>query len=137
MNLRWDSEAGRQSSTHRGIHPPKTDSKDEKETSELHAHAASQSKLYSSHGIWDPTPISTTTESAAARTSSLRQISEAATPQLSSNTFWPMSPGTVAGSESEVCEDLSSFFEIAGEFYFDPQPGSNIAAGADVGLASR
>jgi hypothetical protein len=46
-----------------------------------------------------------------------------------------MSPGTVAGSESKVCEDLSSFFEIAGGFYFDPQPGSDIAAGADVGLA--
>jgi hypothetical protein len=34
----------------------------------------------------------------------------------------------------KVCEDLSSFFEIAGGFYFDPQPGSDIAAGADVGI---
>ncbi|KAJ5286576.1 hypothetical protein N7524_001882 [Penicillium chrysogenum] len=135
LNLGWDNEAGRQSCIHRG-HPSKVDSKDEKETTHLHWHAASQNKAYSASGIWDTTPVGATTESAAARcTPSLHQTSGATTPQLSSNAFWPMSPGTVAGSESKVCEDLSSFFEIAGGFYFDPQPGSDIAAGADVGLA--
>jgi len=36
--------------------------------------------------------------------------------------------------EINGCEDLSSFFEIAGGFYFDPHSGSNIAAGVDTGL---
>lgn len=118
LNLRWDSETG-QSSTHRGH----LDSK-EKETSRV------------SSRNWDTTPESIITESAAAHcTPSLHRISGALTPQPSSNAFWPMSPGTVAGPESNVCEDLSSFFEIAGGFYFDPQTGSDITAGEDVGLA--
>ncbi|KAJ5815791.1 hypothetical protein N7447_008024 [Penicillium robsamsonii] len=127
LNLRWDS--GRQSSI-RG-HP--LNPKQEKEPSELQPHA--RSKLSSTYGIWDTTPGSTTIESAAAHcTPGLHETSGATTPQLSSNAFWPMSPGMVAGPESNVCEDLSSFFEIAGGFYFDPQIGSDSATGANVGL---
>ncbi|CAI7659465.1 unnamed protein product [Penicillium glandicola] len=135
LNIRWDSEAARQSSIHRG-HPPKADSKNEKEISELHSYATSQYKFYSSHGIWDPTAVSTTTESAAARcTPSLHQTCGPTTPP-SSNALWPMSPGSIARPESNVCEDLSSFFEIAGGFYFDPESVPDVTAGEDVGLVS-
>ncbi|CRL22453.1 Fungal transcriptional regulatory protein, N-terminal [Penicillium camemberti] len=82
----------------------------------------------SSRGIWDTTPVSI--ESAA----------RCAPPHQShppSNAFWPMSPGTVSGPEPNVCEDLSSFFEIAGGFYFDPQSGSDLPTGADVGLTPQ
>lgn len=82
----------------------------------------------SSRGIWDTTPVSI--ESAA----------RCAPPHQShppSNAFWPMSPGTVSGPELNVCEDLSSFFEIAGGFYFDPQSGSDLPTGADVGLTPQ
>ncbi|KGO73693.1 hypothetical protein PITC_039040 [Penicillium italicum] len=45
-----------------------------------------------------------------------------------------MSPGTQAGSESNVSEDLSISFEIVGRFYFDPQSGSNIATWENLTL---
>ncbi|KAJ5211393.1 Copper amine oxidase N2/N3-terminal [Penicillium cf. griseofulvum] len=120
LNLRW--EAGR----HFGGHPPKAGSKEK----EPHSRATSLCS-----GIWDTTPVSATESAAAHCTPSLHQTSGTTTPQFSSNTFWPMSPGTVDGPQSNVCEDLSSFFEIAGGFYFDPQTGLDSAAGANVALA--
>jgi hypothetical protein len=38
----------------------------------------------------------------------------------------------VTGAETNGCEDLSSFFEIAGGFYFDPQTGPDVSI--DMGL---
>ena len=41
------------------------------------------------------------------------------TPQPSSTSFWPLSPRIAQDSESNECQDLSSFFEIAGDLCFD------------------
>lgn len=41
------------------------------------------------------------------------------TPQLSSTSHWPSSPKIVHDAESNECQDLSSFFEIAGDLCFD------------------
>ena len=41
------------------------------------------------------------------------------TPQPSTS-LWPMSPATMPGTENNTCEDLTSFFEMAGGLYFDP-----------------
>jgi hypothetical protein len=38
-----------------------------------------------------------------------------------SSSFWATGSNTVSGTEPNMCEDLSSFFETAGDLYFDPQ----------------
>jgi hypothetical protein len=132
LNLRWDNEPGRQPSLRRN-YPSNASSHNERETSEPASHPSTHYKQYSSRGIWDTPTLSTTTGPAAAQcTPSLHQTS---TPQPSSNAFWPMSPGTVDDPKTNDCEDLSSFFEMAGGFYFDPQAGTDMAVGVDVGLA--
>lgn len=133
LNLRWDSEHGRQLPAHR-IDASNDDRKDEKKASHLIPNRTSPKGMCSlrARGI---TPLSTTAGSVAAGcTPSLHRTSGMTTPQPSLNGFWPISPGTVA-DESNGCEDLSSFFEIAGGFYFDPQSDTDIVAGVNVGLA--
>jgi hypothetical protein len=56
------------------------------------------------------------------------------TPQRSSATLWPLSPGTAIDPESNDCEDLSSFFEIAGGLYFDPGSDAHPASEAGIGM---
>jgi hypothetical protein len=65
--------------------------------------------------------------------SGLYQTPGIPTPQGSSGDFWPLSPGTAPEMESNGCEDLSSFFEIAGGFCFEPR--SEIANEAEVGMS--
>ncbi|KAJ5720155.1 hypothetical protein N7493_007033 [Penicillium malachiteum] len=86
---------------------------------------------------WTSTPISAQVESPSTHNaSSIGQTPGMATPQPSSATFWPLSPGTATGADSNDCQDLSSFFEIAGGFYFDPGMASELSAGMDVSVAS-
>lgn len=51
------------------------------------------------------------------------QSSGIPTPQPSVS-LWPISPATVPGTVNG-CEDLTSFFEMAGGLYFDPQINAN------------
>ena len=43
---------------------------------------------------------------------------------------------TAAEADSNECQDLSSYFEIAGGFYFDPRSDSDLPTGMDVGLGN-
>lgn len=81
---------------------------------------------------WESTPVSASTQSPTAqRTPSLHQANEFPASQPLGG-FWPMSPGTVGDAETNECEDLSSFFEIAGGLYFDPRGGTDLL---DVGMS--
>ncbi|KAJ5111607.1 hypothetical protein N7532_002142 [Penicillium argentinense] len=84
---------------------------------------------------WDWTPLSWHVESPAARFPTFYQEPGIPTPQNSSTSLWPISPGTAAEAESNECEDLSSFFEVAGGLYFDPRPGADIAGGVETVLS--
>jgi hypothetical protein len=102
------------------------------DTSDLYSTSTSQTSLLSSHAIWDTTPGSGSAQSPTQYSPSLHQTSGIPTPQPSSATVWPISPRIVTGAETNGCEDLSSFFEIAGGFYFDPQTGPDVSI--DMGL---
>ncbi|KAJ5626240.1 hypothetical protein N7510_002549 [Penicillium lagena] len=81
---------------------------------------------------WESTPVSASTQSPSAQcTPTLYQTNSFPTPQPPGG-FWPMSPGTVGDAETNGCEDLSSFFEIAGGLYFDPGGGTDLL---DVGMS--
>jgi hypothetical protein len=49
---------------------------------------------------------------------------------------WQFSPGTMI-DEPNICEDLSSFFENAGDLYFDAHAASDLhlPSGPDLSLA--
>jgi hypothetical protein len=106
------------------------DQREDKETTDIGSHSTSQAKPYPSRRFWETSSGSPPTH----YTPNLHQTTGMPTPQPSSNSLWPISPDTVIEPETNTCEDLSSFFEIAGGFYFDPHSGSDIAAGVDVGL---
>lgn len=84
--------------------------------------------------LLDTTPLSITTESLPdSRASRSDRMHEAFTPQTSSATLWPLSPGTAIDIESNDCEDLSTFFEMAGGLYFD-HTEPHLASGAGIGM---
>ncbi|KAJ6116605.1 hypothetical protein N7512_006330 [Penicillium capsulatum] len=85
---------------------------------------------------WNMTPASSTGETPSVQqVPSLYQPSGIPTPQPSSSAFWSLSPGTATEADSNGCEDLSSFFEIAGGLYFDPQTEAELAGGMDMGMS--
>lgn len=55
------------------------------------------------------------------------------TPQPSAS-IWPTSPETATWVDENSCEDLTSFFEMAGGLYFDPRvdPGLGNGTGSDL-----
>lgn len=69
------------------------------------------------------TPATASKEESSAGRSGLYSSPQVApgipTPQPS-GPLWSMSPVTVPGAEHNSCEDLTSFFEMAGGLYFDP-----------------
>lgn len=100
----------------------------------VHPHTAKQ---FDARNMWDSTPMSAQTGSPSTHNApSLDHTPGLSTPQPSSATFWPLSPGTAAEADSNECQDLSSFFEIAGGFYFDPRTDPDLPSGMDVGLAN-
>ncbi|KAJ5749378.1 uncharacterized protein N7511_011074 [Penicillium nucicola] len=125
LNLRLD-DVGRQSVRR----VERRDSKDD--ASDVYSQSTSQTSLPLSHAIWNTTPRSGTAHSPVQYTPSLKQTSGIPTPQPSSTTLWTTSPGIVTEAETNGCEDLSSFFEIAGGFYFDPHTDPD--ALVDMGL---
>lgn len=66
---------------------------------------------------FDMGPLSSTTSDSP----NFYQTPGIPTPQDSSTSLWPLSPDPLHESESNGCEDLSSFFEIAGGLCFDPR----------------
>ncbi|CEJ57519.1 hypothetical protein PMG11_06210 [Penicillium brasilianum] len=82
------------------------------------------------------TPLSTATESPPSQRVPRRDQmqDDFSTPQRSSATLWPLSPATAIDPESNDCEDLSSFFEIAGGLYFDPGSDAHPASEAGIGM---
>ena len=134
LNVRWQSHQGRRSpfdnsrASHAAIDP--------QVASDARPRASSQPKAIASRSILDSTPLSSAAESPSTQNvPSLYQTSDIPTPQPSLATFWPPSPGTAGERDSNGCEDLSSFFEIAGGLYFDPQVGTNFATGLEMGMS--
>lgn len=80
----------------------------------------------------DPVPLAENSPLAKIA-SDLYQAPGIPTPQGSSTSLWPLSPGAAPELESNGCEDLSSFFEIAGGFCFEPP--SDIANEAAKGMS--
>jgi hypothetical protein len=78
------------------------------------------------------TPHSLTTESPPSQRH--HRVNDGPTPQSSSATLWPLSPGTAVDLESNDCADLSSFFEMAGGLYFDPDGDGHLASGVGIGV---
>ncbi|KAJ5965251.1 Copper amine oxidase N2/N3-terminal [Penicillium waksmanii] len=111
----------------------------------VHSRSASNAAICSLDTPWkekpfpfrnpfDLDPVSLTKDSPSVKiASNLYQTPGIPTPQGSSATFWPLSPNAALEVESNGCEDLSSFFEIAGGFCFEPRP--DIANEAEMGMS--
>ncbi|KAJ5247741.1 hypothetical protein N7468_002724 [Penicillium chermesinum] len=82
----------------------------------------------------DTTPVSSVRDSPMPINSSFLPQSRGKS-QPSSTSLWPLSPGTAADAESHSCEDLSSFFEYAGDLYFDPGAEMSFLNGVNMGVA--
>jgi len=63
----------------------------------------------------------------------VQQTPGISTPQLSSTSHWPSSPKIAHDTESNECQDLSSFFEIAGDLCFDLR--ADIASEDGIGMS--
>jgi hypothetical protein len=93
-------------------------------------------KPFPFRNTFDLDPVSLTKHSHSPSSkiaSDLYQTPGIPTPQGSSASFWPLSPSAAPEVESNGCEDLSSFFEIAGGFCFEPRP--DIANEAEMGMS--
>ena len=90
---------------------------------------------FDARGLWGVTPVSSHASSPSLYNgASLYQPSGIPTPQTSSTNLWPQPAGTATEHESNVCEDLSSFFEIAGGLYFEPTAGADLTTNVGLGL---
>ncbi|KAJ5668629.1 uncharacterized protein N7477_007199 [Penicillium maclennaniae] len=131
LNVRWRSNQSQNSSLDEGR--GSRAAIDPLSASDAHSQRSPQTKKIASRNILDSTPQSSVTESSSTwNVPRLPQTSGMPTDRLSCATFWPLSPDTAKESDTNGCEDLSSFFEIAGGLYFDPRAGTDIATG--VGL---
>lgn len=134
LNIRWQSNPDLKSSLNKGRAP--REAIEPLLASNSHSQASFQPKTTASRNFVDSTPQSSATESPYTQNvPSLYQTSGIPTPQLSSAPFWPLSPGVAGEHDSNGCEDLSSFFEIAGGLYFDPRAGTNYATGMETGVS--
>ncbi|KAJ5266474.1 hypothetical protein N7478_009282 [Penicillium angulare] len=135
LNAHWQMKSGRQS-----LVPDKeTLSRNSRPHIPTNSYPAlsSRARHLNSGTQWDSNSTPSYTESPSAHNApSLDQTPSLLTPQQSSATFWPLSPGTAPDADSNECQDLSSFFEIAGGFYFDPQLGTDFSAGVDDDVAN-
>ncbi|KAJ5547893.1 hypothetical protein N7513_005127 [Penicillium frequentans] len=134
LNVNWQKNAGRQPSDRR--------SRGSRSISGPSVVADSNSGVPRSRQVesrfpWESTPVSSNVDSPSLQNPpSLYQTPGMSTPQQSSATFWPLSPGTAAEADSNECEDLSSFFEIAGGLYFDPRAGADFTTGVNIGMSN-
>lgn len=134
LNVQWDNEPIRQLLSKRD-HRLDADHK-RKRFSYVDEHLTSQAQRYPPHENWGTGSLAIDSGSPATQsTVSLHHAPTMPTPHPSEHFSWPISPDTEVPHETNGCEDLSSFFEIAGGFYFDPHSGPDITAGAGVDLA--
>lgn len=99
-------------------------------------HTPARARSFASRNIYTTTPFSSTAESPSVQhTSYLQHRSPIRTPQPCPGTFWPLSPYTADDAVSNGCEDLSSFFEMAGCLYFDPNVGADPATVPGMGVS--
>jgi hypothetical protein len=136
LHVQWHKSRGPTSPARQKDRGPQTlartfpDTDDSPSTSLKQTSLATRSQL-------DTTPPSITTgsppDSSLHRSDRMHEL-EAFTQQTSSATMWPLSPGTAIDLESNDCEDLSSFFEMAGGLYFDPHTEPHLAPGAGIGM---
>lgn len=131
LNVQWQPQRGlSQSPDQRYSHPPHVPMS--------HSFSAREprEKRFDSQVLWNTTPLPSSAESPSVhKPLSLHQPSGIPTSQPSSSSFWPLSPRTAADAGSNGCEDLTSFFEIAGGLYFDPQAGTDLASGVEMGIS--
>lgn len=109
--------------------PAKQTTRGTKRTADYHSHPATRPESTSSRGPWDINPLATP---ASQPTSNLHASRNYET----STSSWPFSQGTML-EEPNICEDLSSFFENAGDLYFDTHATSDLhlPGGPDLSLA--
>lgn len=128
LNVPWHTQ---QASQHTDLHRH-----DSNANSRSRYTPISKGKPFASRSPWDSTPLTSSMGSPPVhKTPTLYQPPGIPTPQHSSTSFWPLSPGTAHEGESNGCEDLSSFFEIAGGLYFDPRAGTDIASEVGMGMS--
>lgn len=110
-------------------HPAKQTTRGTKGTADYHSHPATRPDSTSSRGPWDINPLAT---QASQPTSNLHASQNYET----STSSWPFNQGTLL-DEANICEDLSSFFENAGDLYFDTHATSDLhlPSGSDLSLA--
>lgn len=86
---------------------------------------------------WDTTPVSFARESPIGNnTSPTNRGQGTAGPRHSSTSLWPISPGMIGDTESNSCEDLSSFFEYAGDLFFDPSIDTSFPNAVNMNLSN-
>lgn len=112
-------------------HRPQTLARKLLDTGENPSTSAKQTS-FATRSLLEKTPLSLITESPTSQRHP--RVDDEPTPQSSSATLWPLSPGTAIDLESNDCADLSSFFEMAGGLYFDPDADAHLASGVGVGV---
>ncbi|KAJ5692776.1 hypothetical protein N7462_002199 [Penicillium macrosclerotiorum] len=133
LNVRWRNEQGAQSPTKRHRAPKRI--ADSRRNPGVPSKPPLPPSL-AAGSLWGATPLSSSTESPPNQgMPGLYHPSDINTPQTSSGISWPRSPGTAVEAESNGCEDLSSFFEIAGGLYFDPGADAELTTGVDFGMS--
>lgn len=133
LNVQWHKSRGPTSPVRNHHHTPALARKPT-DTGEIPSASLKHTSL-ATRSLLDTTPLSLTTESPPShRAPHLDPMQGDSTPQPSSATLWPLSPGTAIDLESNDCEDLSSFFEIAGGLYFDPDADAHVASGVGMGM---
>lgn len=99
-------------------------------------HTPVGTEAFALRNLSNTTPVSPATESPSVQDRpDLRHGASILSPQPSSGAFWPLSPNTADDSLSNDCEDLSSFFEMAGGLYFDPGTPADLTTGVGMGLS--
>lgn len=91
--------------------------------SEQNRFTASQSSARGAQNMWNLAPAPSTSQN----TPGPHQ------PYDMSSSLWTTGSNAITGTEPNMCEDLSSFFETAGDLYFDPQ-GFDLPNDVDMGF---
>ncbi|KAJ5924093.1 hypothetical protein N7466_008280 [Penicillium verhagenii] len=133
LNIHWQKTPGRQASDRHARAPHASSGSGPSMSVDPNTGAPSLPRQVESRTLWDSTPGSSSIDSPSLQNPpSLYQTPGMSTPQKSSATFWPLSPGTAPEADSNQCEDLSSFFEIAGGLYFDPRAGADFTTEVNI-----
>jgi hypothetical protein len=130
LNVQWHKSRGPTSPVQHHHRPP-TLARRFPDTGDSPSTSVKQTSL-ATRSLLENTPFSLTPESPPSQRHP--RVNDGPTPQSSSATLWPLSPGTAIDLESNDCADLSSFFEIAGGLYFDPDADAHLASRVGMGV---